>query len=101
MRIEAWRAARRTAAGEPAGGRVLRVWPGALGVLRAAAPGAYTFCSLRDPLQLVSAQTSLCVQLIYMTFLAEFFHASDGLEQLHYSEMRDSGWFEDDLSSST
>ena len=36
-----------------------------------------------------------------MTFLGEFFMDDRGLEQLHYSEMRDSGWFEDDYSSST
>ena len=36
---EACRAARCTAAGQPAGGGVLRVWPGALGLLCAAAPG--------------------------------------------------------------
>ena len=40
------------------------------------------------------------MQLIYLTFLAEFFLDDAGLDQLYYSEMRESGYFEDDYSSS-
>ena len=42
----------------------------------------------------------LWVQLIYLTFLAEFFLDDAGLDQLYYSEMRESGYFEDDYSGS-
>ena len=40
------------------------------------------------------------MQLIYLTFLAEFFLDDAGLDQLYYSEMRESGYFEDDYISS-
>ena len=42
-------------------------------------------------------RTSLDMQLLYITFLAEFFSDNEGLDMdmMYYSEMKDAGYFED------
>ena len=42
-------------------------------------------------------RTGLDVQLLYITFLAEFFSDNEGLDMdmMYYSEMKDAGYFDD------
>ena len=53
--------------------------------------------ALLDAVSLVESEEDFGMQLLYITFLAEFFSDNEGLDMdmMYYSEMKDAGYFED------